>query len=103
MTVPQLTPEQLAAARAAASQARRARADLRAKVSNGELSLAEALDIALADDVLANLPVDSLLRALPRIGEKRAHEVMERLDIAANRRIRGLGHRQLSALKAEFE
>jgi hypothetical protein len=36
------------------------------------------------------------------VGEKRAGVVMGRLDIAPNRRIRGLGRHQVAGLKAEF-
>jgi hypothetical protein len=36
------------------------------------------------------------------VGEVRATKVMERLDIAANRRLRGLGKHQTAALIAEF-
>ncbi len=102
MTIPQLTTEQLEAARAAATEARRRRADLKGKVRTGELSLAKALDSAAGDDVLAHVKVVDLLKALPRVGEKRAALVMERLDIAPNRRIRGLGRHQVAGLKAEF-
>lgn len=102
MTIPQLTTEQLEAARAAATQARRARANLKGQVRSGKLSLGEALDLAAADEVLAHVKVVDLLKALPRVGEKRAALVMERFDIAANRRIRGLGRHQLAGLKAEF-
>lgn len=102
MTIPQLTTEQLEAARAAATEARRARANLKAQVRSGTLSLSEALDVALQDEVLAHVKVVDLLKALPRVGEKRAAAVMERFDIAANRRIRGLGRHQLAGLKAEF-
>ena len=102
MTIPQLTTEQLEAARAAATEARRARADLKARVRSGALSLADALDLAATDEVLAHVKVVDLLKALPRVGEKRAALVMERFDIAANRRIRGLGRHQLAGLKAEF-
>ena len=102
MTIPQLTAEQLEAARAAATQARRRRAELKSKVRSGELSLSQALDAAAEDDVLAHVKVVDLLKALPRVGEKRAAAVMERFDIAPNRRIRGLGRHQLAGLKAEF-
>ncbi len=102
MTIPQLTAEQLQAARAAATEARRRRADLKSKVRSGELTLSQALDSAAKDDVLAHVKVVDLLKALPRVGEKRAAGVMERLDIAANRRIRGLGRHQVAGLKAEF-
>ncbi len=103
MTIPQLTSEQLQAARAAATQARRVRAELKAQVRSGELSLSEALDKAGADDVLAHVKVVDLLKSVPRVGEKRAAAVMDKLDIAANRRIRGLGRHQIAGLKAEFK
>lgn len=102
MAIPTLTPEQLEAARSAATTARRARADLKARVRSGALSLGDAIDEALADEVLAHTKVADLLKALPRVGEKRAHDVMERLDIAANRRIRGLGRHQIAGLKEQF-
>ena len=103
MSIPQLTTEQLQAARAAATQARRARADLKAKVRTGALTLSAALDEASGDDVLAHVKVVDLLKAMPRVGDKRAAEIMERLEIAANRRVRGLGRHQVAGLKAEFE
>ena len=102
MAIPQLTTEQLQAARAAATEARRARAALKARVRSGELTLAQALDQAGDDEVLAHVKVIDLLKALPRVGDKRAGLVMDRYDIAANRRIRGLGRHQLAGLKAEF-
>ncbi len=102
MTIPQLTTEQLQAARAAATAARRARADLKNNLRSGKLSLSEALEAAAGDDILAHVKVVDLLKALPRVGEKRASVVMEKLDIAPNRRIRGLGRHQVAGLKAEF-
>lgn len=102
MAIPTLTSEQLEAARAAATLARRLRAGLKADLRSGQLTLAEALDKAVADDVLAHIKVLDLLKSLPRVGSKRATEVMERLDIAPSRRIRGLGRHQFAGLKAEF-
>jgi hypothetical protein len=103
VSIPQLTTEQLQAARAVATLARRQRAELKAKVRTGALSLSSALDTAAADDVLAHVKVVDLLKSLPRVGEKRAAAVMEKLDIASNRRIRGLGRHQVAGLKAEFK
>jgi hypothetical protein len=102
VTIPQLTTEQLQAARAAATEARRRRAELKGELRAGKIGLAAALDVAAADDVLAHVKVVDLLKALPRVGEKRAAQVMERLEIAPNRRIRGLGRHQVAGLKAEF-
>lgn len=103
MAIPTLSPEQLQSARQAATQARRARAELKEQVRTGSLTLGQALDIASKDDVLAHVKVVDLLKALPRVGDKRAAEIMERLEIAANRRVRGLGRHQVAGLKAEFE
>mgnify|MGYP001003504924 FL=1 len=102
MTIPQLTTEQLQAARAAATEARRRRAELKGELRAGKITLSAALDVAAGDDVLAHVKVVDLLKALPRVGEKRAAQVMERLEIAPNRRIRGLGRHQVAGLKAEF-
>lgn len=102
MSIPTLSPEQLSAARQAATRARRARADLKARLRTGEISLGQALDEAAADDVLAHVKVVDLLKSLPRVGDKRAAEIMERLDIAPNRRLRGLGRHQAAGLRAEF-
>lgn len=102
MSVPPLTEDQRQAARAAASVARRRRADLKARLAAGEVTLAQALAEAQADEVLANCPVVSLLKALPRVGDVRAAEAMERHQIAPNRRVRGLGHRQVAGLVKEF-
>jgi hypothetical protein len=102
VTIPQLTTEQLQAARAAATAARRARADLKNNLRSGKISLSEALEAAADDDTLAHVKVVDLLKALPRVGEKRAAVVMEKLEIAPNRRIRGLGRHQVAGLRAEF-
>jgi len=102
MPIPKLTSEQLAAARKAATAARRARADFKSKVKSGRLPFAQALAEASNDEVLGHLRVADLLKCVPRIGEKRAERIMERLDIAPNRRVRGLGRLQLAALSEEF-
>ena len=102
MAIPTLSAEQLQSARKAATEARRARAELKNQVRAGKLTLAKALDKAAKDEVLAHVRVVDLLKALPRVGEKRAAEIMERFDIAANRRVRGLGRHQVAGLKEEF-
>jgi hypothetical protein len=60
------------------------------------------LALAEEDDVIAHTKVIDVLKALPRVGAVRAAKVMDRLDIAANRRLRGLGKHQTAALVAEF-
>jgi len=67
------------------------------------MTLSEALDTAVNDEVLAHVKVVDLLKALPRVGDKRAAEIMERLEIAPTRLIRGLGRHQIAGLRAEFD
>ena len=102
MTIPPLSDEQRQQARNAATQARRRRAEIKQALRSGERSLAEVLELAEKDDVIAHTKVIDVLKALPRVGAVRAGKVMERLDIAANRRLRGLGKHQTAALVAEF-
>ena len=82
MAIPQLSTEQLESARAAATEARRARAQLKDQVKSGALTLPQALDRATGDEVLSRVKVVDLLRALPRVGVTRSQEIMESLDIA---------------------
>jgi len=97
-----LSDEQRSQARSAATQARRRRAEIKSALRAGTCSLADVLAMAERDDVLAHAKVIDVLKALPRVGAVRAARVMERLDIAANRRLRGLGKHQTAALIAEF-
>ena len=77
---------------------------LRSSRGSGPVSstLAEVLRTAENDDVIAHAKVVDVLKALPRVGAVRADRVMERLDIAPNRRLRGLGRHQVAALVTEF-
>jgi hypothetical protein len=72
------------------------------RLRTGETTLADVLAYAEADDVIAHAKVVDVLKSLPRVGAVRATRVMERLDIAPNRRLRGLGRHQVAALMAEF-
>ncbi len=99
MAIPKLSSEQLAAARASATEARRIRAELKEQVKNQELSFNEALAKAKQDEVLSRIKVVDLLRAVPRVGITRATEILEQADIAVTRRIRGLGHHQIQRLE----
>ena len=102
MTIPPLSDEQRQQARHAATEARRRRAAIKQGLRTGELTLAEVLATAETDDVIAHTKVVDVLKSLPRVGAVRAERVMERLDIATNRRLRGLGRHQVAALVAEF-
>lgn len=95
-TPPQLTPEQREAALAKAAAARAARADIKARLKNQSLTLAEAL--SSDDDNIAKLKVVSMLESLPKVGKVKARRIMEEIGIADNRRVQGLGAQQRAAL-----
>jgi UDP:flavonoid glycosyltransferase YjiC (YdhE family) len=102
VALPPLTPEQRAAALEKAAQARRSRAELKAKLKNSSTSLAEVLDAGEADEVIGKMKVSALLEAMPGVGKVRAQRIMERLGISPSRRVRGLGDNQRRALEREF-
>ena len=102
MTIPPLSDEQRQQARHAATEARRRRAEIKSGLRSGDRTLAQVLALAETDEVVAHAKVIDVLKSLPRVGVVRATKVMERLDIAANRRLRGLGKHQTAALIAEF-
>ena len=96
-TPPPLSPEQRAAALAKAAEARRVRAELREALRLGEATLADVL--ARSDeDIVGGMKVKAVLTALPGLGKVKSYRLMDRLGIAENRRVRGLGTKQRRAL-----
>ena len=67
MALPQLTPEQRAAALEKAAQARKARAELKEKLKKGETDLQAVLKKADEDEILGKMKVSALLEALPKV------------------------------------
>lgn len=102
MALPQMSPEQRAQALEKAKAANTERARVKAGLKSGETTLADVLDAAGESEPLAKMKVAALLQAVPGVGPKRAAQVMERLGIPADRRIRGLGPNQREALADEF-
>lgn len=103
VALPQLTEEQRAAALEKAAAARRVRAELKDRLKRGGTNLKEVLDQSDSNEVLGKMKVSALLEALPGVGKVRAQQIMERLEIAPSRRLRGLGERQRKALLADFD
>ena len=100
-TPPQVTPEQRAAALAKAAEARTARAEIKARLKMGSMTLTEALE---SDDVnVGKLKVVSLLESLPGVGKVKARRVMEDVHIADNRRVQGLGPQQKQKLLEQLK
>ncbi len=93
MTIPQLTQEERLQALQHAVEARAARAEIKAKLTEGTISLAEV--IAMKDDeVIGKMRVADLISSIPHFGAVRTQKVMEELKISPSRRLRGLGKRQ---------
>lgn len=97
-----MTPEQRAQALQKAAMARRKRAEIKQLLKSGSLSFAQLLEEAEADPMVAGIKVSAVLVSMPRTGKIKSKRMMERLGIAENRRIRGLGERQRAALLKEF-
>jgi hypothetical protein len=103
MALPELDPEQRRAALEKAAEARRIRAELKQMLKAGEVSLRDVLDRASTAEPLAKMKVHDVIEAMPAFGPVKARRLMEELDIAPSRRLRGLGPRQREALLTTFE
>lgn len=101
MPLPTLNEEQRREALAKAAEARRKRAEIKAQLKAGKLNLRDLL--ARDDDVVGKMKVSNVLESLPGVGKVRAGKLMEKLDISASRRVRGLGTKQRGALLEEFK
>ena len=99
---PELSATERASAREAALEARRQRSAIRRALADGSLTVAQVLDRKDSDPVCANLPVRELLMSLPGVGQARCAGIMDAVGISATRRVRGLGVRQMTALRELF-
>lgn len=102
MPLPELTPEQRAAALEKAAQARRVRADVKNQLKNGDLVLSQVIKKGATDEAIGKLKVVSLLESLPGVGKVKARAIMTEVGIAESRRVRGLGPHQSAALVERF-
>ncbi len=99
---PPLTPEARAAAAARGVRARQVRAQVRAGLADGSVHVADVLRAGRAPDergrILARMKVVDLLSSFRGIGPIRAADIMDAIGIAANRRVGGLGPRQVEEI-----
>jgi len=95
---PALSPEQRQAALEKAADARRQRAEIKAKLKQGSLSLEDLFEQGDRDEALSKLKVVSVLESLPGVGKVQARRIMDELDISESRRLRGLGRNQREGL-----
>lgn len=102
MGLPQLTSEERSAALRKAMEMRSQRAQVRDAMKSGELALHEVFD-RIDDEVIGRMRVQYLLTSLPQIGKVTAQRIMDELRIPPNRRVQGLGKRQIEALLRRFD
>ena len=100
MPLPVLTDEQRKQALEKAAEARRKRAEIKGQLKSGKLTLKDML--SRGDDTVGKMKVSTVLESLPGVGKVRARKIMEKLDISASRRVRGLGAKQRDSLLTEF-
>jgi len=97
---PKLSPAERAAAMAAATAARRARALIKEKLRSSEVSVFDVINSA--EPALQKMRVRELLESVPGVGSLRATAIMERVKISPTRRVAGLGRIQISQLRGEL-
>lgn len=97
MAIPQLSPEDRAAALEKAKAARIKRAEVREELKTGKLTVAQVLDMR-DDPIVGRMKISTLIETLPGYGKAKAERIMKELRIAESRRIKGIGERQREAL-----
>lgn len=100
--VPTRSAAERAEAAQAALRARRLRAEVKADMRFSAAALRRVVELARGEDerarAIARMPVAEILAAMPGVGPARAAELMDRASVTANRRVGGLGPRQLDRL-----
>ena len=80
-----------------AQEMRSKRAELRARLKKGTITLREVLESA-DDEVIAKMRVSYLIQSLPQVGKVTSKKIMDEIGINENRRVQGLGKRQIDEL-----
>ncbi len=100
--LPVLTEEERRVNTEKAIAARCRRAEVKQQLHDGKISLEDVLN--MKDDPIVNrMRIEELIRAMPGIGIAKATKIMEKLEIASNRRIKGLGSIQSRKLIEYFQ
>lgn len=102
--IPELTTEQRRENLAKAMELRKQRAELRAELGNGMLSVGDVISIAdRGDKAAAGMRVKQMISALPGYGLKRTQDLMRKIGIADNKRVGGLGVAQIRVLVEKLD
>jgi ribosomal protein L9 len=99
--LPELTAEQRKAALEKAARIRKERADIKKKLKTGDLKVGDILN-KTSDEIYGKMTVKSVIESVPGVGKLRAAKIMEEIGISPSRRIKGLGPKQVQALKERF-
>lgn len=97
MAIPQLTTEQRQEALKKAKEARIKRAEVRDRLRSGKLTVKQVIDMK-EDPCIGRMKVATLIETLPGYGKAKSIKLMNELQIAESRRLKGLGERQEAAL-----
>lgn len=101
---PPLSAEQRQRALEKAAESRRLRAEVKARLKIGVLSLSELFEQADRGDaeaeMLSKLKVLAVVESLPNVGKVNARRLMRAVGIKESRRIGGVGRKQREALLA---
>jgi len=97
MAIPKLSEAERKAALEKAKEARIKRAEVREQLKSGKLTQAEVIEMK-DDPVVGRMKVSTLIETLPGYGKAKSEKIMNELQIAESRRLRGLGDRQKAAL-----
>jgi hypothetical protein len=95
---PQISPEQRMAALEKAARVRTQRAEIKANLKKGSVSLASLLERAGNEELIGKMKVINVLESLPGFGKVKAQKVMEQVGVSDTRRLAGLGANQKSQL-----
>ncbi|MDR1034005.1 MAG: integration host factor [Bifidobacteriaceae bacterium] len=98
MPVPQLTAEQRKKALAKSLEARKKRAELKADLKAGKLTVEKVLLEAKTDVIKGKIKVLSLLTTQSGVGKVKALDILKKAGIPETRRAAGLGSKQLDTL-----
>lgn len=99
---PVISSEQRGAVLEQARAVRKEMVEVRVRLANASLSLAEALGDTSPDAAVNRLYVLKLLESLPGVGKVRARRVMSDIGIVGKRRVLELESSQRAALMKEF-
>ncbi len=99
--LPELTAEQRKEALEKAAKVRKERSEIKRSLKEGRLKVSEVLARA-DDDTYGKMTVKSVIESLPGVGKARAARIMEEIGISETRRVKGLGPKQVQALKERF-